>query len=98
MYPVDHQTSSIRRVDSTLKSHSASSPLPLSPSPSLPASLSETQPPVQSAFLTAVMAAEAAGRDDATVSPAECAEMKEWVRCLLGKFSVALFANIKKMV
>ncbi|XP_050932605.1 ABC transporter G family member 23 [Lates calcarifer] len=55
------------------KSHSASS---LPPS-LLPSSLPVSQPAVGSALLPAAMAAEAAGRDDATAEPADCTEMEE---------------------
>lgn len=54
---------------------------------------------MQSALLlSAAMAAEAAGRDDATVRPAECNEMEEWVRCPFGKVCYGPFANMKKII
>lgn len=42
------------------------------------------------------MAAEAAGRDAATVRPAECNEMEERVRCPFGQVGSSPGENVKK--
>lgn len=58
-------------------------------SPSLPLSLPRCLPLQSSsrpALLSAAMAAEAAGRDDATAGPADCTEMGERVRCFFCLF------------
>lgn len=76
-------------------------------SPSLPLSLPRCLPLQSSsrpALLSAAMAAEAAGRDDATAGPEDCTEMGERVRCFFCLFffffriiSDAVFAETDRM-